>query len=145
MRRFLYDTAVFVYALGREHPYREPCRAILRLAERGVLAGEASVDLLQELAHQRFRQTPDRAGAVAAARDAGALCRLHELRATDVHRGMELFVARPELSARDAVFAALALNRGIDAILTSDRGFDHVPGLERVDPADEVAVAALAG
>jgi hypothetical protein len=24
VRRFLYDTAVFVYALGSEHRYREP-------------------------------------------------------------------------------------------------------------------------
>ena len=27
VRRFLFDTSVFVYALGGEHRYREPCRA----------------------------------------------------------------------------------------------------------------------
>jgi uncharacterized protein len=44
---------------------------------------------------------------------------------------------------RDAIFAAQALNRGIDAILSPDRGFDSIPGLERIDPADAEAVATL--
>jgi len=36
------------YALGDEHPYREPCREIVHKATIGELRGEASVDLLQE-------------------------------------------------------------------------------------------------
>jgi predicted nucleic acid-binding protein len=48
VRRFLYDTSVFVYALGRDDPYKEPCREIVRRAATGELQGEASVDLLQE-------------------------------------------------------------------------------------------------
>jgi predicted nucleic acid-binding protein len=44
---------------------------------------------------------------------------------------------------RDAIFAAQALNRGIDAILSTDKDFDGVPGLQRIDPADTDAVAAL--
>jgi hypothetical protein len=53
VRRFLYDTAVFVYALGRDHQYREPCRQIIDLARAGHLAGEASVELIQEFLHVR--------------------------------------------------------------------------------------------
>ncbi len=143
MRRFLYDTSIFVYALGREHAYREPCREILRRAGTKELLGEASTDLVQELAHQRFRRTGDRAGAAAAARRVAALCDLHPLEPDDVLRGIDLFETHPELDARDAVFAALALNRGIDAILAADRAYD-VDGLERIDPADERALATLA-
>jgi predicted nucleic acid-binding protein len=44
---------------------------------------------------------------------------------------------------RDAIFAAQALNRDIDAILSPDTDFDGIPGLERIDPADAKAVAAL--
>jgi uncharacterized protein len=145
LRRFLYDTSIFIYALGREHPYREPCREILRRAGTKELQGEASVDLIQELAHQRFRRTGDRAGAVEAARTVAALCTLHPLEPDDVLRGVGVFEDHPQLDARDAVFAALALNRGIDAILATDRAFDDVDGLERIDPADSQRVAALAG
>lgn len=143
MRRFLYDTLVFIYALGDEHPYREPCREIVRRATAGELRGEASVDLIQELVHQRTRRTGDRVRAVSAARDAALLCHLHDLEVRDVLDGLDLYREHDRLSARDAVFAALARNRGINAILSADRAFDTVPGLERVDPADEPAVDGL--
>ena len=144
MRRFLYDTSIFVYALGGEHPYREPCREIVHRATAGELQGEASADLLQELAHQRLRRSGDRPGAARTARNVAKLVWLHPLEPNDVQRGIDLFETHSELDARDAVFAALALNRGIDAILATDRAFDEVDGLERIDPADERAVAALA-
>jgi len=143
LRRFLYDTSIFVYALGRDHPYRQPCRSILARAGTEELRGEASADLLQELAHQRFLRTEDRRGAAEAAHLAARLCRLHPVEPEDVRRGIDLFATNTQLGARDAVCAALALNRGIEAILATDRAFDGVDGLERIDPADERAVAAL--
>lgn len=143
MRRFLYDTSVFVYALGGEHPYREPCREIVRKAAAGDLQGEAGADLLQELAQQRLRRTGDRAGAAKAARNVATLAWWHPVEPNDAQRGLDLFERHPELDARDAVFAALAINRGIDAILATDRAFDGIGGLERIDPADERAVATL--
>ncbi|MGI8946257.1 MAG: type II toxin-antitoxin system VapC family toxin [Thermoleophilaceae bacterium] len=144
MTRFLFDTGVFVYAVGALHPYRDPCREVIRRARKGELRGEASADLLQELAHQRFRRTGDRDQAVETAKAVAALCRLHELRPRDAVRGLELYRSHERLGARDAVFAAVALGREIGAILSTDRAFDVVAGLERVDPADTRAVDALA-
>jgi predicted nucleic acid-binding protein len=145
VRRFLYDTSIFAYALGGEHPYREPCREIVRKAAAGDLQGEASADLLQELLHQRARRTGDRASAAKSVRNVAKLIWWHPLEPNDVQRGINLFETHVDLDARDAVFAALALNRGIDAILTADRAFDGVGGLERIDPTDERAVASLVG
>lgn len=144
MRRFLYDTSIFVYALGGDHPYRDPCREIVRRATEGELQGEASADLLQEFAHQRLRRTGNRAEAAKAARNVAKLIWLHPLEPHDVQRGIDLFEAHAELDARDAVFAALAMNRGIDAILATDRAFDEIDGLERIDPTDRLRVAELA-
>ncbi len=144
VRRFLYDTSIFVYALGSDHPYREPCREIVRRAAAGHLQGEASADLLQELVHQRARRTGDRRGAVEAARRVAKLAWWHPLEPKDVQRGIDLFERNRELDVRDAVFAALAINRGIDAILTTDRAFDEIDDLERIDPTDARTVATLA-
>lgn len=143
MTRFLYDTAVFVYAFGREHPYREACQRIVALAGEQKLRGEASADLVQELLHQRFRKTGDRALAARQAREVAALCILHEVRPADVRRAVTVFEGGESLDARDAVFAALALNRNIGVVLSPDTDFDQVTGLRRVDPADEPAVDAL--
>jgi predicted nucleic acid-binding protein len=143
VRRFLYDTNVFVYALGGSGPYREPCRTIIEHASAGRLDGEASADLIQELLHQRMRQTRDRTLAVATVRRVQILCRLHDIQESDVNLALWLFETHTRLTARDATFAAVALNRGADAILSADRDFDEIPGLERIDPRDQAAVSSL--
>ena len=91
LRRFLYDTSIFVYALGGEHPYKEPCREIVRKAAAGDLQGEASADLLQELTHQRARRTGNRLGAAKAARSVAALAWWHSAEPNDIQRGIDLF------------------------------------------------------
>jgi uncharacterized protein len=143
VRRFLFDTSVFVYALGREHPYRDPCRAIMSKGERGLIAGEASIELIHEFAHVRARRGVARATAARDARDIAATSRLHPVDRADVERALALWLEHERLDMRDAIFAAQALNRGIDTILSADRGFDGIPGLERIDPADPDAVASL--
>jgi uncharacterized protein len=143
LRRFLYDTSIFVYALGSDHSYREPCREIVRRAAAGDLQGEASADLLQELLNQRVRRTGDRLAATKAVRNVATLAWWHPLEPNDVQRGIDLFETHNDLDARDAVFAALAINRGIDAILATDRAFNGINELERIDPADDRAVDAL--
>jgi uncharacterized protein len=145
VRRFLYDTSIFIYALGVEHHYREPCREIVRRAAAGDLQGEASGELLQELLHQRARRTGDRAEAARAARHVAKLAWWHPVEPNDIQRGIDLFETHDSLDARDAVLAALAINRGIEAILATDLTFDGVEGLERIDPRDDRAVATLIG
>ena len=68
------DTSVFAYALGGEHPQREPCRAFLR--ESQGLELHASVEMVQELTFHRLRKT-DAVTAVEQGRLAGRTCVLH--------------------------------------------------------------------
>lgn len=144
MTRFVFDTTIFVYAIGREHPYRDPCRAILDQATRRPVEGGASALVIQELAHIVLRREGDGARARARARAAAAFCRpVYDLEWADLQRALDLVTTVPNLDVADAVTAATALNRGIDKILSADRDFDAVPGLRRVDPAAEAAVAAL--
>jgi uncharacterized protein len=143
VRRFLFDTGVFIYALGGEHLYREPCRAILREMRGGQLPGEASVELIHEFTYVRGRNRVTRRDAVESARDIADMCRLHVVQRSDIERALDLWCEHERLDMRDAIFAAQALNHDIDAILSPDRGFDEVTGLERIDPANPVAVATL--
>jgi len=139
--RFLLDTAVFVHAIGRDHPFREPCRAVVAALSGGALAGEASVELVQELVHVLLGRPGSRRSALATARSFGDACRLHDFTTADLGLALELLAAVPQrLDARDAVHAATALNRGVPFVVTTDRAFDSVPGLTRVDPRDAVAM-----
>jgi predicted nucleic acid-binding protein len=143
VRRFLFDTSVFVYALGGEHRYREPCRAILIEMRGGRLAGEASVELAHEFAYVRCRHGMTRSDAAESARDILGMCPSHTVVRSDIERALGLWCEHARLDMRDAIFAAQALNREIDAIVSSDRDFDGVDGLQRIDPADVDAVATL--
>ncbi|ROS75277.1 type II toxin-antitoxin system VapC family toxin [Cellulomonas sp. PhB143] len=131
-RRLFVDTAVLAYALGGEHAMRGPCRALLEAAARGDVELHASVEMVQELLHHRLRRG-DRAAAVAQARGAAAACVLHPFDADVLARAVDL-VEQAGLGGRDAVHAATALQHGFAALVSPDRDFDAVPGVERLDP-----------
>lgn len=135
---------MFIYALGGAHSYREPCRAILVEMRNGRLAGEASIELIHEFAYMRQRRTATRTHAAESARDVAMMCPLHSVDRADIKRALDLWCEHERLDMRDAIFAAQALNRDIDAIVSPDGDFDGIPGLERIDPADAPAVASLA-
>ena len=46
------DTAVLMYAVGADHPLREPCRRVLAGVESGEIDAEISVEVVQELVHR---------------------------------------------------------------------------------------------
>lgn len=143
MTSFLYDTTVFLYAVGAEHPYREPCRRIVAWASEGALLGDASVELVHEFAHVRLRRTGDRAAALEDARAVPHLCRLHDLERRDLMRALQLLDGRRTAGVRDALFAATALNRDIQLVLSADHDFDAFGQLTRIDPADTSEVERL--
>lgn len=143
MRRVLVDTNVVLYAIGGPHAYAEPCRRLLALAGEGGLTLEAPVDLVQEIAHHRTRRLRDRRQAAADALAAAALCRLHPVEPEDARAAAQLFASSQTLSARDAVFAAIAARHGLGEILSADTDFDGLPQLRRIDPADSDAIDTL--
>jgi uncharacterized protein len=144
VKRVLLDTNVILYALGGPHAQAEPCRRILELAGEGHLHPEAPVDIVQEILHHRNRRLGDRAQAGKDAQAAATLCRLHPVEPRDTHEAIGLFANSHRLSARDAIFAAIALRHGLETIVSADTDFDDIPGLQRVDPTDDAALAAIA-
>lgn len=143
MTRVLVDANVFIYALGAEHPYREACRDVVAALARGEVQAETSVEILQEVAHVRRRR---KGGADAAARAREILAwdlPVHEFDVDDLERALGLIERDDSLPVRDAVHAAMALNREIGAVLSTDRDFDRIEGLTRIDPGDAAGVEAL--
>lgn len=135
MSRYLLDTNVFIYARGRSHPYRDPCRSVLRAGRSGQIQPEASVEVVQEFAHLLLRRAVDRAQALEEAAEVRGQCRLHAFDGDVLQRALSLLGHYPDLGARDAVHAATALETGIGRIVSVDRAFDSLTGLDRIDPA----------
>ena len=124
-----------MYVAGRDHPNRPPARTFLRRVQNGSIEGCTSTEVLQEILY-RYSALRRRD----LARDVYNLfvqiCPVvFDVSLADTDLARDLLVDIEQVSARDALHAAVMLNREVAVIATFDRGFDVVPGIERYDLA----------
>lgn len=115
------DTNVFMYAVGRAHPLREPARTFFseHLESGEVLV--TSAEVLQELLHAYLPvdrlQTLNAAFTLAR----GRMGSIWPVEPEDVEVARSLVDQHPALGARDLLHLACCTRRGVDRIRTFDR------------------------
>lgn len=114
------DTNVFVYAVGRAHPLREPAQMMLRERLDRNTPMATSAEVLQELLHLYLPvgrlQTLD-----AALRLATDLTTTWSIDESDVLAARDLSTSQPGLGARDLVHLAVCRRHDVDELLSFDR------------------------
>lgn len=126
------DSNVPMYLIGADHPHKADARRLLErfTSERQRLVTDAEV--FQEILH-RYHAI-DRPDAIQPAFDALAAV-VDEVFAIDdvsVGAAKDVLLGRWSLSARDAAHVAVMQANGVTRLLSFDRDFDQVPGLERM-------------
>lgn len=115
------DTNVFMYAVGRPHPLRQPARDFFRECAQRRTRLFTSAEVLQELAHAYVPvgrvHTLDRAFTLVASASVEVWPLEHE----DVTLARQLHERHQELSARDLCHLASCRRRGVRQIKTFDR------------------------
>lgn len=140
----LLDTTVLVYAVGADHPLREPCRQIVSAIGDGRLAATTTVEVLQEFAHVRARRRGRADARTTASSFAALLAPLVQPDADDLERGLQLFVEHESVGAFDAVLAAIVQRRDhLTGLVSADAGFATVAGLTTWNPSSADAVDDL--
>jgi predicted nucleic acid-binding protein len=136
MTQAFLDANIPVYAGGRDHPYHEPCREILRLAADAPASFVTNAEVLQELLHRYVSLRVWEPGGRETFVSFVALMhdRIEPVRASDVEDAARLASEHSRLSARDLVHLAVMRRLGITQIVTADTAFDNLPGIERLDP-----------
>ncbi len=122
------DTSVLMYAVGRDHPLREPARSFFAAATTDQQPLATSSEVLQELAHAYL--PVERTAALAAALrlvDRTGM-EVWPLERDDVILGIELAARHPGLGARDLCHLASCQRRGVTRIKTFDRGLNAAAG-----------------
>ena len=136
------DTMVLVYAVGRAHPLREPCRALIAAIGDDRVDATTTIEVVQELAHVRSRRHPRSDAVRHAAAFATLLAPLVRPDRADLVRGLDLFRDHERLGAFDAVLAAVVLGADhLTGLVSADQAFGAVPALRWIDPAGEDLVA----
>lgn len=132
MKEIFLDATVLVLAAGDSDPRRQACQDVFAAIRDGRARGHASTEAIQEFVLHRMRRGDGRA--VALGREAASSCVLHPF---DEHvlEATLLLMESGTVRGRDAVHAATAIRVGFSEIVTTDRDFDDVPGLSRLDPS----------
>lgn len=133
------DANVFMYLVGEDAELRQRCRSALQCSVERQIPLVTSAEVLRELLH-RFSAL-NRIDTARAVHDAAIGICAEILPVTEQHtsRALDLLQRHRHLSARDALHVASMEDRGIRRILSADRDFDELDGVERVDPATATA------
>ena len=126
------DSNIPMYLVGASHQHKVDAQ---RLVESVIVRNERLVtdaEVLQEILHRYV--AIERRDAIQPAFDVvlGIVDEVFPIELEDVERAKTTVMNRAAVSARDAVHVAVMERRGITRILSFDRGFDRVPGIQRI-------------
>ena len=131
------DANIPIYAAGRPHPYREPCGAVLRLVVDSPNSFVTDAEVVQELLRRYLSLDRFELGRRVILDFTLALRgQIEPLYVADVELAASLAGRHLGLSARDLAHLAVMQRLGVDRIVSADRGFDNISGIDRLDPRD---------
>ncbi len=132
MRVFI-DSNIPMYVAGKPHPLREPALRFLERVRQWKVEGCTSTEVLQEILF-RYTGLGRRDLAVQVYDLFAQVCPVvFPVSLADTDRARELLGQVGPASVRDLLHAAVMLNNDVTRIATFDRGFDVIPGVERLE------------
>ena len=136
------DTAVIMYAAGGEHPLRDPSRRVLSRIGNGDLDGVISAEVVQEIIHRFVSIRRSDVGQEQAREAMDFFAPVLPITHAVMRRVPDLARKYPSLDARDLLHVATCIHEGITDIVSTDRGFDQVAEVRRIDPTEFMSGAA---
>jgi predicted nucleic acid-binding protein len=138
------DANVPIYAAGRPHALKQPCAEILLAVADQPQAFVTDAEVLQELLHRYLALRLWPQGREVFRRFAVLMEeRVEAVQAVDVERAAGLADAFPGLGGRDLLHAAVMERLHLEHIISADTGFDRLPAVRRLDPAQMSAWRGL--
>ena len=129
------DANVPIYAAGGDHPHKDPCARILRMAAEDPQQFVTDSEVLQELMHRYLASGRWGLGQVVICAFAEVMHgRIEPVHAEDILSASQLADRYPDVSARDLVHAAVMQRLGTNRIISADTDFDSLEGVDRLDP-----------
>lgn len=130
------DVNVAMYAAGRDHPYRKACAWVMTEITEGRLEAAISVEIIQEVLHRYGQLRQERIAVPMATHLLQVVPSVYSVTEADLRLTIGLFqrYAGRGLAARDLVHVAVMKNNGLDDIISTDKRFDLVERITRLDP-----------
>ena len=123
MRSAFFDTNVFLYAAGKEHPLRRPCVDVLNKTARGELTAVTNAEVLQEILYVYWKRNQTEAGSSIFSDAKKLVQQIFPVDLDTVNEAHALLNKYPGIALRDAVHAATVLVNDIPLLITADTHF----------------------
>lgn len=130
------DTNIFIYAAGRDSPFKGRALGVLKKVVNSGAAVEysTSVEVLQELLHYYTAKSERKKGFELVDYVLRLGLNIWPVELSDITFARSLMARYQSLATRDAVHAAVALRRNISEIISFDHDFDMVVEMRRIEP-----------
>jgi len=125
------DSNIPMYLVGGEHPNRAAAKHLVELAIAGRERLVTDAEVLQEILHRYVAIERRDAIEPASSTLLAIVDEVYPIELEDLERARSI-VTTSRLTARDAVHLAVMQRRGIAEIMTFDRAFEQIPGIDRL-------------
>lgn len=132
----LIDTNVFIYAVGRQHKYKESCVELVNKLERGEIEANIDTELHQEILYRFWQVKRPREGIAIVDRLLVGFPTPFPITFDVIGIAKDIFATVPELAPRDAIHGAVVIVNRLEGIISTDGGMGSIPGVTRIDPMD---------
>ena len=143
MKPVFVDTNIPIYAGGKPHPNKKPCANVIMAMAKGEIQAVSSAEVLQEILH-RHSQTKERAKGIKMLHEFSELLSdIFPVTIKEVNLAATFLEKYPNIEARDAIHIATMLTNDIKLILSTDKHFDDIQRIKRIDPTDTEQLSKL--
>lgn len=132
--RYFIDTNIFIYAVGRHHPFKGPCVRVIERIRDGKVIAVVNTEVIQEILYH-YQAVKELAYGIRLAREIRSVAvQVLPVTDEDIVLAMEILEASPQIRARDSFHVATMIHSGIDEIASVDRHFDLIQDIKRIPP-----------
>ncbi len=133
---YFLDVNVPMYAAGKDHLYKESCVWVLTEVANGRLDTIVDAEIIQEILYRYGAIQQWQIGVQMARNLLDLVPKVLPVTASDVKTAISLFAhyAPQGVKARDVLHTAVMQNHDLTHIISTDRHFDQIDGITRLDP-----------
>ena len=135
----LIDANVVMYSEGREHFYRDSCKIIMDSVDAWPDEFAIDTEVLQEILYVYSSRGELEKGLAVTERLLNIFSEIIPITATEITAAMRLMSEIRNLTARDAIHAAVVFENSLEGIISADQDYDRIHGLRRYDPMEVAA------
>lgn len=130
----LIDTNIIMYAVGKTHILKEPCKEVLHKVVNNEISANIDIEVLQELLYVYDSRGEREKGLRIISEIMILFPNPFVIGKNEIVIANDLMTKYSTLTTRDAIHCAVTINLNLEGIISTDKGLDVVKGIHRLNP-----------